>query len=71
MPFQLKETNFGNFGVCPLAENNLPAAGRFVRNFVTKSWNGTSRLVLPGDGGVKKIVGSGGTDLPFEWFGEK
>jgi hypothetical protein len=32
VPFQLKEKNFGNFGVCQLAENNLPAAGRFVLN---------------------------------------
>jgi hypothetical protein len=28
--YGLKETNFGNFGVRKLLENNLPAVGRFV-----------------------------------------
>jgi hypothetical protein len=32
-------------------------------------WAG--RFVLLGRGGVKKIVGSGGTDLLFEWSVEK
>jgi hypothetical protein len=62
-----KGTNYGNFGVCQLAENNLPVAGRFVRNFVTKVGTALAGLYSWGGRGVKKILGSDGNDLQFEW----